>query len=319
MNALIEDFRIACKYPGQLDAAAVETALSGYLWARGSTRKIVRLEKGLTLAKRPSLKEQVGRVLQSINYADSLAGQTVSEIRKIAVPRANAAFLENVLVDDLSLFALIYIGAIRFRTNAVETWAEPLYHAFLSGGWWLYWTSDTLYWVAKPTVHMETLPLGGRQLHNATGPALESDADDLYFWHGVRVPVPAEITLNDIKAASNMEVRRFLIEQYGYERYLRDAGLTLVDACADDHPLTGLRTARLFHDEVNQITLLDMLNSTPEPDGSVKRYVVSVDSEAYQGRAGRECLAAMASTWRRRSDHSLYFRTPEDYWPIAES
>ena len=64
---------------------------------------------------------------------------------------------------------------------------------------------------------------------------------------------------------------------------------------------------------------LDMRNSTPEPDGSVRRYVLSVDGDAYNGRAGRECLAAMASTWRTPSDYSLYFETPEHYRPFAES
>jgi hypothetical protein len=168
------------------------------------------------------------------------------------------------------------------------------------------------------------LPRGGRQLHNATGPALESDVVSRYFWHGVLVPAhvvvnPAQITQEEIRAASNMEVRRVLIERYGYEQYLRDASLTLVDACPDDHLLPGLRTARLFRDDHNQIVLLDMLNSTPESDGSFKRYVISVDGNAYEGRAGKECLAAMASTWRRQSDYSLYFQTPEAYRPMAES
>ena len=80
-----------------------------------------------------------------------------------------------------------------------------------------------------------------------------------------------------------------------------------------------MRTARLWRDDANDIVLLDVLNSTPEPDGSVKRYVIPVEPEAYGGRASREVLAAAASTWRRPSDMSLYFAKPEDYRPIAES
>jgi hypothetical protein len=225
---------------------------------------------------------------------------------------------------DLSWFAMTYTGAVEAGAAAVMAWSKPLFDAFLSGAWLLHWTDDTLYWVAKPTVHTEALPRGGRQLHNATGPAQESDVVSRYFWHGVLVPAhvvvnPAQITQEEIRAASNMEVRRVLIERYGYEQYLRDASLTLVDACPDDHLLPGLRTARLFRDDHNQIVLLDMLNSTPESDGSFKRYVISVDGNAYEGRAGKECLAAMASTWRRQSDYSLYFQTPEAYRPMAES
>lgn len=224
---------------------------------------------------------------------------------------------------DLSWFAMTYTGAVQTGATAVMAWSKPVYDAFLNGGWLLHWTDDTLYWVAKPTVHTELLPRGGHQLHNSTGPALESDVEDIYFWHGVLVPAhvvvnPAQITLEEIKSVKNAEVRRVFIERYGYEQYLRNAGLTLVDTCADDHQLIGLRTARLFHDDESQIVLLDVLNSTPESDGSHKRYILSVDGDAYDGRAGKECLAAMASTWRQ-SDYSLYFKTPEDYRPMAES
>jgi hypothetical protein len=68
------------------------------------------------------------------------------------------------------------------------------------------------------------------------------------------------------------------------------------------------------------IVYIDLLNSTAEPDGSVKRYMLRVDPNAYGGRAGRECLAAAASTWRRKGDLSqLIFQRPEDYAPVAES
>lgn len=225
---------------------------------------------------------------------------------------------------DLAWFALTYMGACQTGTAAVAAWAKPLYNAFLNGACLLHWTNDALYWAAKPTLHTEPLPSGSPQPHCATGPALESDVEDLCAWHGIVVAPhvvthPERITLGEIAATPNAEVRRVLIERYGYGRYLHDAGLSLVDACAANHSLTGLRSARLYHDAQNDLFLLDMRNSTPEPDGSVRRYVLSVDGDAYSGRAGRECLAAMASTWRTPSDYALYFETPEHYRPIAES
>ena len=161
--------------------------------------------------------------------------------------------------------------------------------------------------------------------HGESGPSHRwRDGWSLYHWHGVRVTEqvimrPHEITVAQIKAEENAEVRRVMIERYGYDRYCVDAGLALVDSCSDAHPLAGLRTAKLWRDDANGIVLIDVLNSTPEPDGSVKRYVLSVDADAYGGRAGRECLAALASTWRRASDYSLYFATPESYAPECES
>ena len=68
------------------------------------------------------------------------------------------------------------------------------------------------------------LPSGSPQPHRATGPALESDVEDLYAWHGIVVAPhvvthPERITLGEISATPNAEVRRVLIERYGYERY----------------------------------------------------------------------------------------------------
>jgi hypothetical protein len=187
----------------------------------------------------------------------------------------------------------------------------------------LHWTDDTLYWVAKPTVHVEKSAQGGRRLHNEHYAALESDVENLYFWHGVMVPAfvvvrPDWITLQHIENETNAEVRRILVERYGHERYLRESKAEMVDSCPEDHALIGMRTAKLWR--VGDITMLDLLNSTPEPDGSTKRYVIPVDGDRYDGRAGRECIAASASTWRRRGDPTqLVFSRPEGYKQGFES
>lgn len=52
---------------------------------------------------------------------------------------------------------------------------------------------------------------------------------------------------------------------------------------------------------------------------SVSESIIAIDPDCYDGRAGRECLAAMASTWRNPSDMALIFSSPEQYQPIAES
>ena len=163
--------------------------------------------------------------------------------------------------------------------------------------------------------------------HCEDGPSHQwRDGWSLYHWHGMRIPEdreyvihsPGLITLQGIEREVNAEVRRVMIEKYGYERYLRESKAVLVDECPDDHGLKGLRTAKLWR--IGEITMLDVLNSTPEPDGTTKRYVIPVDAERYDGRAGRECLAATASTWRKRGDHTqLVFATPESYAPAFES
>ena len=189
--------------------------------------------------------------------------------------------------------------------------------------------SSGFYWILNDVCFASERPReinlddNGR-LHNENGNSISYPSNwGLYHWHGVQVPEgvilsPELITIDQIKSERNSEVRRIMIERMGYDKYIKESNLILIDECSDDHEIIGLRTARLFKGD-DDLFLLDMLNSTPEPDGSVKRYVLSIDGDSYDGRAGRECLAAMASTWRYPHDMSLFFKRPEDYAPIAES
>ena len=173
-------------------------------------------------------------------------------------------------------------------------------------------------------IHQTRLPNDRYQLHCETGPAVSyPDGWNIYYIHGVAVNEqivmrPETLTLKQINDEANAEVRRIMVERYGYEKFLRESDAKLVDSCPDDHALKGLRTAKLWH--IGEIVMLDVLNSTPEPDGTTKRYVIPVDGTLYGGKAGRSCHAATASTWRKRGDRTqLAFARPEDYAPVFES
>ena len=110
-----------------------------------------------------------------------------------------------------------------------------------------------------------------------------------------------------------------MLDLFGVERYVRESGAKVIDECSTNHPIFGLRTAKLYRKELNNdepIVMLDMLNSTPEPDGTTKRYMIRVDPNAYGGI--KTCLAAMASTYRM-PDGSLLFSNPSDYSPSQET
>lgn len=163
--------------------------------------------------------------------------------------------------------------------------------------------------------------------HCADGPSHEwRDGWRLYHWHGVRIDgqiieAPETLTVRQIESESNAEIRRVMIERYGPKRYLTDSGATIVQELPADHYIVGLRTARLLRKEVPEdepIIMIDLLNSTPEPDGTVKRYLLRVQPDAYDGEASRDCLAAVASTWRM-PDGALAFKRPQDYAPVFES
>ena len=123
---------------------------------------------------------------------------------------------------------------------------------------------------SKLTVDTENRP------HNADGPfCMWRDGTALYAWHGVRVPSrvilddPASWTLDRILNEKNAEVRRVMLERFGGERLKAVATLRQQDD-----------TGRLYEFSVpgddTPYVFVDVENSTPEPDGSFKRYTLAV-------------------------------------------
>ncbi|MDE2022028.1 MAG: hypothetical protein KGI71_03955 [Patescibacteria group bacterium] len=166
--------------------------------------------------------------------------------------------------------------------------------------------------------------------HCADGPSHRwRDGWALYHWHGLRIPEnreyiihsPGLITVEAIEAETNSEIRRVMMEKYGYERYMKECGAEVVDTAPDNHPLVGLRSAKLLCKQVpgdEPIVYVDLLNSTPEPDGTTRRYMLRVDPNAYSGKAAKSVHAAAASTWRN-ADGGLTYKKWKDYAPAAES
>ena len=192
-----------------------------------------------------------------------------------------------------------------------------------SAGWAI--PHENICWVSERHNILERDERG--RLHSVSGPACAyPDGWGIYAVHGVHVPADiiedrASLTVARIDAEENAEVRRVMIDLYTPKRYLADSGATVVQELPENHYIVGLRTARLLRKEVandEPIVMIDLLNSTPEPDGTVKRYLLRVQPEAYDGEASRDCLAAVASTWRM-PDGALAFKRPSDYQPVFES
>jgi hypothetical protein len=179
-------------------------------------------------------------------------------------------------------------------------------------------------------IHLEPIPAGrsgltGSQrqhrLHRGSGPAaVWEDGWGVYAVHGCVVPGwiiehPGTISVRDIEAQANAEVRRVMLDSFGWARYIADSHAVIVDQVPVDHVIHGLRGARLLRKELpgepEPLVYLEMLNSTPEPDGTFRRYLERIDPKAYGGDAGRLCHAAMASRWHSRDDAGRLVRTFE--------
>jgi hypothetical protein len=130
--------------------------------------------------------------------------------------------------------------------------------------------------------------------HSLDGPALAwGDAFEVYAVHGVvldpnLIRDPATITVADIDSESNVERRRVLVDLFGPERLVREGGANVVH---EDE------TGRLWRRELDRggppwrrrdepVVLVEVTNSTPEPDGSVRTYFLRVPPDTTTARAG---------------------------------
>jgi len=153
--------------------------------------------------------------------------------------------------------------------------------ATATGWWWPY--SDVVLLAERPVALHQDEP--GR-LHCADGPALAfADGFALHAWRGM--PMPADfldrlpsLTPADIRAEDNAELRRVMLEHYGYDRYLAESGAKPVHR--DE---TGvLWRIELVGDE--PVVTVEVVNSTPEPDGTCRVYWLRVPPRITTAREG---------------------------------
>jgi hypothetical protein len=126
------------------------------------------------------------------------------------------------------------------------------------------------------------------RLHCEAGAAIEyPDGWGVYAWHGLRVPAdiilaPEKITTARIEDERNTELRRVMVERYGAARYIEDSGAK--EAHRDDY---GVLYRKPQPDD-EELVMVKVRNSTPEPDGSVKDYWLRVPPEM---RTARQAVA----------------------------
>jgi hypothetical protein len=124
------------------------------------------------------------------------------------------------------------------------------------------------------------------RLHNLRGPAMAfSDGWSLYAIHGCFVSErlvmqPNEVGLEDLPLDENLEVLHATIEMLGHERFLAAAKAHLVQE--DDF---GRLHRIQFHD-YEPLLIVEVVNATPEPDGSVRRHLLRVPPETESAHEG---------------------------------
>lgn len=112
--------------------------------------------------------------------------------------------------------------------------------------------------------------------HCEDGPAIVSaEGYEVYALHGVcasrdAVMNPKRLRIQDIELEPSARTRALLIERYGLARYLRDSGAIVWQK--DDF---GELLWKAQHSQA-PLVAVRVRNRTPEPDGSLKEYVLRV-------------------------------------------
>lgn len=193
----------------------------------------------------------------------------------------------------------IYYGQFSTSDTIPATFAE------LCGPIWDY--GDLVFVCERPvTFHYETIstrmnvfardsrivratPLGDIRLHNTEGPAIQwRDGFSIHAIHGVAVPgyvveEPHKINVYKINHELNAEVRRIMIDRYKLGKPVSGAAAFVLDAGGKriDH---DERWGTLWYLEQNirstveeeDLVVLEVVNRTPEPDGTFKHYFLRV-------------------------------------------
>jgi hypothetical protein len=125
------------------------------------------------------------------------------------------------------------------------------------------------------------------RLHCADGPAVGyADGWSAYAWKGVLVPSwiiqhPELVTVRAIAAAQDPQVRRCMIDVLTPERFIAQGGAYRV--CKDE---AGVLWRQRWRWEA--WAAVEVVNGTPEPDGTCKHYFLQVPANM---RSAREAVA----------------------------
>ncbi|GAA4228729.1 hypothetical protein FHR32_008093 [Streptosporangium album] len=159
---------------------------------------------------------------------------------------------------------------------------EGLVQVARAAGWW--WPFERVAIVCERPAELHRDELS--RLHRADGPALLfPDGFAVHAWGGTPIPADfaasmAKLTPERIRAQENAELRRVMLEHFGYDRYLAESGAT-----PRHRDETGVLW-RIDLPEDEPVVMVEVVNSTAEPDGTFRKYWLRVPPATRTAREG---------------------------------
>ncbi|MFI2907270.1 DUF6745 domain-containing protein [Streptomyces sp. PDY-4] len=242
-------------------------------------------------AERGRMYAELGAVGWSRHW--SATGGALWDTTQALVDRIRTGVLDDLAGDDAAvrgeirlvlLDALLgqhdapWLAALRTEGSALAGPAQVC----RSAGWW--WPFEKVAVVCERPAALHRDEAG--RLDHGDGPALEfPDGFALCAWRGMPVTRAflAELrtlTPERIREEESAELRRVMLEYYGYDRYLADSGA---------RPLHRDGTGTLWRIDLagdEPVVMVEVLNSTPEPDGTHRTYWLRVPPATRTAREG---------------------------------
>ncbi|MEV8634523.1 DUF6745 domain-containing protein [Streptosporangium sp. NPDC051023] len=217
-----------------------------------------------------ALWEPVNRLVTRVRGGVAAAGES-----EAAGARMRASTLDAVLGQHDAPWLSLFDALGRPEVEGLVQVAE-------SAGWWWPFERVALVCERPAELHRD----GSDRLHGTEGPALSfPDGFALHAWHGMPVPADfsasmAGLTPHRIRAEENAELRRVMLEHFGYDRYLAESGAT---------PLHRDETGVLWRIDLSEdepVVMVEVVNSTAEPDGTFRTYWLRVPPSTRTAREG---------------------------------
>jgi hypothetical protein len=157
-----------------------------------------------------------------------------------------------------------------------------------------YWTLDGVCFVSERPAKIYRDESG--RLHSDKVPSISYSGTGwgFYSWHGYTIPQDKSWIIADkvrltpslIDAETNAELRRIMLEIYGFERYFGEREYEVI---AEDVDGNGLER-RLLSAEIGDETIrvVEVVNGSLEPNGTRRKYVLG----AMPGNTPHEAIAA---------------------------
>jgi hypothetical protein len=145
----------------------------------------------------------------------------------------------------------------------------PVLEAFENGLYLYGITLKEIVCVPQPELHITN-----GALHCETGPAVRWPDESYWFWRGYHVPrwvIEEKHRLNPevIAAEANAELRRVMLEIYGFGRWISETGATLISEDVNHGQPRKLYEATLAGEPVR---ILHVVNGSLENDGSRREF-----------------------------------------------